>query len=466
MTAIKKNLGNFAAIIGLVLIAAGVSVYILGQQRMRFPFVQAKPYQLKAEFSTAQAVVAGQGQTVRVSGVRIGDIGGVDLKNGHAVIKMDLDPEYKDLVHTNATALLRPKTGLKDMFIDLQPGGGDAPVAKRGFTIPISATQPDVNPDEVLSVLDTDTREYLQLLVNGLGQGLKGRGGDLRDLLARFEPNHRDLALVNGQVATRRKQLRHLVSSLNILSTELAKHDDDLARLVNSSSAVFDSFAKEQANVSSAVHELPSTLSQTTDTLNRVDTFAELLGPTTEKLRPAARALAPANEAVRPFAKEATPQLRKSIRPFVRESRPLVRDLKPVSVRAAVAAPSLTQVFMRFNHFLNLLGYNPGGKEGPDKAARQEGYLFWLAWLNHSATSLFSNSDANGVFRPVTIAAPCATLAQVLQAQPSLEFTSVLTPLLTDSKACNGGSNGGNGPQLPDIPKLPVSGKKLKGHRN
>ncbi len=466
MTAIKKNLGNFAAIIGLVLIAAGVSVYILHNQRMRFPFVQPKPYQLKAEFSTAQAVVAGQGQTVRVSGVRIGDIGGVDLKNGHAVIKMDLDPEYKDLVHTNATALLRPKTGLKDMFIDLQPGGGDAPVAKRGFTIPISATQPDVNPDEVLSVLDTDTREYLQLLVNGLGQGLKGRGGDLRDLLARFEPTHRDLARVNGAVATRRKQLRHLVSSLNVLSTELAKHDDDLARLVNSSSAVFDSFAKEQANVSSAVHELPSTLSQTTDTLNRVDTFAELLGPTTEKLRPAARALAPANEAVRPFAKEATPQLRKSIRPLVRESRPLVRDLKPVSVRAAVAAPNLTQVFLRFNHFLNLLGYNPGGKEGPDKATRQEGYLFWLAWLNHSATALFSNSDANGVFRPVTIAAPCATLAQVLQAQPSLEFTSVLTPLLTDSKACNGGSDGGNGPQLPDIPKLPVSGKKLKGHRN
>jgi hypothetical protein len=143
-----------------------------------------------------------------------------------------------------------------------------------------------------------------------------------------------------------------------------------------------------------------------------------------------------------------------------------VRDLKPVSTRAAAAAPNLTQVFLRFNHFLNLLGYNPGGKEDPSKAARQEGYLFWLAWLNHSATALFSNSDANGVFRPVTIAAPCATLAQVLQAQPSLEFTSVLTPLLTDSKACNGGSNGDNGPQLPDIPKLPVSGKKLKGHRN
>ena len=132
MTAIRKNLGNFAAIIGLIIIAAGVSLFILNQQRLRFPFLEPKPFKLKAEFSTAQAVVAGQGQTVRVSGVRIGDIGGVELKDGRAVIKMDLDPEYKDLVHTNASALLRPKTGLKDMFVDLQPGGGDAPLVKEG----------------------------------------------------------------------------------------------------------------------------------------------------------------------------------------------------------------------------------------------------------------------------------------------------------------------------------------------
>jgi phospholipid/cholesterol/gamma-HCH transport system substrate-binding protein len=375
---------------------------------------------------------------------------------------MDIDPEYKGLVHTNATALLRPKTGLKDMFIDLEPGGGDAPVVKEGFTIPVRATQPDVNPDEVLSVLDTDTRQYLQLLLNGAGHGLKGRGGDLRDLFARFEPTHRDLARVNGAVATRRTQLRHLVSSLNVLSKELASRDDDLAKLVDSSSAVFDSFAQEQANVSSAVRELPSTLQQTTNTLGRVGTFAELLGPTTERLRPAARALDPANQAVRPFAREATPQLRKSIRPFVREARPLVRDLRPVSERLAQAGPDLTQVFLRFNHFLNLLGYNANGKEGPENAARQEGYLFWLAWLNHSATQLFSTSDAHGTYRPVTIAAPCATLAQVLQAQPELEFTSVLTPLLTDSKACNGGSDGGNGPQVPEVPELPT-GKKKKG---
>ena len=95
--------------------------YILHNQRMRFPW-EGKPFQLQAAFSTAQAVTPGQGQTVRVSGVRVGDITKVGLKDGHAVVTLALDPEYKDLVHTDATALLRPKTGLKDMFIELDPG--------------------------------------------------------------------------------------------------------------------------------------------------------------------------------------------------------------------------------------------------------------------------------------------------------------------------------------------------------
>ena len=35
---------------------------------------------------------------------------------------MDLDQEYDDLVREDATVLLRPRTGLKDMFLALDPG--------------------------------------------------------------------------------------------------------------------------------------------------------------------------------------------------------------------------------------------------------------------------------------------------------------------------------------------------------
>ena len=158
--------------------------------------------------------------------------------------------------------------------------------------------------------------------------------------------------------------------------------------------------------------------------------------PTAEHLRPAARALAPANDAVRPLAREAAPLLRDDIRPFVREARPVVRDLRPAARNLSAATPALTKSFAAINHFLNLAAYNPNGREDPNDPARQEGYLFWAAWVQHMATQLFSSSDAHGVFRPVTLAAPCATVKQIVKEEPQLEFLTMLTPILTESQAC------------------------------
>jgi phospholipid/cholesterol/gamma-HCH transport system substrate-binding protein len=435
VTAIRKHAKEALALLGLIAVAAAVSVYVLDKQRMRFPW-EEEPLRLHAEFTTAQAVMPGQGQTVRVSGVRIGDIGEVELDDGRAVVEMVIDREHEGMIRTDATALLRPRTGLKDMFIDLEPGSRDAPAAREGHTVPVSSTAPDVNPDEILSELDADTRDYLRLLIGDGGRGLKGRGLDLRELLRRFEPTHRDLARLSSAVAQRRSSLRHLIRSLNTLNAELASRDDDLAGLVDSSAAVMRRFASEEANVSSAVAALPGALEETTATMASLERFGTLLGPTAEKLRPAARALAPANDALRPLAIATTPLLRNDIRPFVREARPVVRDLEPAAESLAAATPALTRSFTRLNRFLNLLAHNPGGREDPGNRARQEGYLFWLAWAQHMATQLFSSSDAHGVFRPVTIAAPCATVQQLVKEEPQLEFLSMLTPILADSQAC------------------------------
>jgi phospholipid/cholesterol/gamma-HCH transport system substrate-binding protein len=233
--AIRKRAKDFAAIVVLVLLSGVVAVYVLGHERLRFPFVQAGPVAYKAAFSTAQAVTPGQGQSVRVSGVQVGEIGSVELSRGQAIVTMEIDPKYKHLIHTNATALLRPKTGLKDMFIELDPGTGSAPMAKPGWTLPVGRTQPDVNLDEVLSVLDSDTRSYLQLLVNGAGEGLAHRGGDLAEVFRRFEPTLRDLSRFSTAVVTRQRDLRHLVTSLDRLNGALAQRRADLGPLVDSS---------------------------------------------------------------------------------------------------------------------------------------------------------------------------------------------------------------------------------------
>ena len=435
--AIRDHARDFAAIIALIVVSAIVGGYVLANQRLRFPFIEDKPMKLQAEFSTAQAVTPGQGQSVRVSGVQVGTVGSVKLEQGRARVTLEVEKEYEGLVREDAQALLRPKTALKDMFVELQPGEGK-PV-KAGFVIPVANTLPDVNPDEVFSALDTDTRDYLRLLVNGAGQGLKGRGDELNELFKRFEPTHRDLVRVTSKVSERRANLRRLVNSLQRLNGELGAKDDELAGLVDSSARVFRAFASEDANITQAVEELPSALRQTTQTLTKVESFANIAGPSLTRLSPAVAKLDEANDALRPLAREATPVVRDEVRPFVREARPLVRDLRPAARSLATSTPDLSRSFVVLNRLFNLIGFNEGGRQGPDVASREEGYLFWIAWLGHNGGALFSTSEPNGILRPVAIQATCATIKQTVNDEPELEFLQGLTGALTDPRICPAG---------------------------
>jgi phospholipid/cholesterol/gamma-HCH transport system substrate-binding protein len=432
--ALLERKGDLLAILALFAVAVGVAGYILPKQRLRFPFLDPKPFELKAELATAQAVTPGQGQTVRVAGVRIGDIERVALEDGRAVLTLAIEPEYKGLVRTDATALLRPKTGLKDMFLEVAPGDGRA--APRGFAIPVSNTLPDVNLDEILAELDADTRDQLALLIGGAGAGLRGRGGDLRDVLRRFEPTHRDIARVASAVAERRTNLRRLIGSLAQLNTTLASRQRQLTELVGASAQVFRSFASEDANVTRAIADFPPALRQTTATLGSVDRFAAVLRPAADRLRPAVRALDRANAAVRPFAAAATPVLRDRIRPFVREARPVVRDLRPAALDLARATPDLTADFVVLNHLFNLAAFNPKGAEAPGVPGRQEGYLFWIAWVTHQTANLFSQSTANSVLRPAFLGGSCAALGNLVGQHPELEAVLNLTPILASTEAC------------------------------
>jgi phospholipid/cholesterol/gamma-HCH transport system substrate-binding protein len=427
--AIKTHLGDFAAIIALLLLAIVVSAYILNHERLRFPFVQSTPITINAQFQTAQAFTPGQGQTVVVSGVQVGQLGNVTLKNGLATVQMQIDSKYKHLIHTDATAVARPRTGLQDMFIEVQPGSPNAPVAKPGSTIPVSNTMPEVNIDEILSSLDADTRDYLALLVNGGGQGLKGPGGsELAQVFERFEPTHRDLARVNRAVAARGRDLQQLIHSLRVLNVALAQKQTQIVSLVHASSRVFSALAADDHQISQAVAELPGTLQQTTATLGKVQTFAKELGPAATNLLPAARALPSANQALAALAVPSTPIVRDEIRPFVIAARPVVRNLRPAAVNLANATPNLSKVFTVLNHFVNLVGYNT-------EPAGQHGYLWWLAWLNHNARTLFSVQDANGVFRPLFLQASCSSYAQLLNFNSAARVLFALNPTL--SAACH-----------------------------
>jgi phospholipid/cholesterol/gamma-HCH transport system substrate-binding protein len=315
------------------------------------------------------------------------------------------------------------------MFLEVDPGTSSSPVAPAGFTIPVANTNPPVDPDEVLSALDANTRQYLQLLVNGAGQGLQGKGGsELAQVLQRFLPTHQDLARLNSVVAERGAALRSLIHSLRVLNGAVAQKQVQIVQLIDASSKVFRAFADANQNVSRAVADLPGTLRQATTTLQKVQRFAQIVAPATQNLIPAVSAIPAANAATIALAKPATPIIRKQVRPFVITARPLVRNLRPAAINLSTATPNLSKVFNVLNHLFNDLGYYPGGG--------QHGYLWWLAWADHNARSVFANQDANGDFRNLFIQASCASLAQIAQGVPGSEAILALTGILTSANAC------------------------------
>ncbi len=121
MRAIREHLRDFIAIAVLLVVALATTYYIIQEQRLRIPILEEKPFELKAEFSDSGAVVAGQGQTIQVAGVRIGDVQEVELEEGNAVVTFAVDREFLP-IYKDATILLRPKTGLEDMFFQIDPG--------------------------------------------------------------------------------------------------------------------------------------------------------------------------------------------------------------------------------------------------------------------------------------------------------------------------------------------------------
>ena len=436
-TAIKNHLRDFVAILLLFVLAFAIAAYITTNQRLYLPAwvpgIGTDFYELEAEFQTAQAVVPGQGQTVDIAGVPVGEIGKVDLREGVAVVRMKIRKKYAP-VYRDASLLLRPKTGLKDMIIEMDPGTPKAGAFKEGERIPIAQTSPDVNLDEILASLDADARSYLTVLITAGGEAFKQPDypADLRETFKRFEPTSRDIEKITKELAKRERNMKRVVHNFRLLTEELGDKDTQLAELVDSSNANFQALAAQDQNLRSALRELPPTLQQAQTTLTKTTTLANELGPTLEALRPTARALGPTLRQVRPFVRQTTPIIRNQLRPFAREARPAVRELRTTASNLKPVTPRLTRTFGVVNSLLNTFAFNPAGDE--------EGYLFWASWVNHAGASIFSTQDAHGPIRRGTVIASCNSLSLLEDVTASNPQLDVLFQLLeapaSDSQAC------------------------------
>lgn len=433
--ALRRYTRDFIAILLLGGIGLLTLFVVLSQQSSAlpswFPILGHDRFELKAELQTAQAVTPGQGQSVNMAGVKIGDLTNVELVDGVAVVTMAIEDTYAPLIHPDASVLLRPRTGLQDMTLEVDPGTGDGEIPE-GTSIDLAGSTPNVNLDQILASLDGDTRAYLRLLLVGGAEALdNGRDKDLAAVLRRLEPTTRDLAKINGALARRRENLRRIITNFRLLAEQVGRNDTNLAGFVESQSAVLGAFASEEQSIRETLRGLPGALHETRGALNASGALSRKLAPALTRLLPSARAFGPALRATRPFFKQTTEPIRDQVRPFTRQVGTVVGDLKRASGPLSDSAAGLRGGVTELNGVLNALSYNPPGQN--------EGYLFYLSWLNHNTNSLFLNQDGYGPLRRGLFMYTCLTsrLADsVVATRPALDTARKITRLPTTDDIC------------------------------
>ncbi len=98
----KDTIAIFVLAIAGIVMMLGIFTQQKASLPSWLPFVGEEFDHISAEFTTAQAVTPGQGQAVDVAGIQIGKVSSVDLEDGHAVVGMDIEPKYMELIHPNA----------------------------------------------------------------------------------------------------------------------------------------------------------------------------------------------------------------------------------------------------------------------------------------------------------------------------------------------------------------------------
>ena len=422
---IRRYRAAFLSVVFVVALAIFVGGYILSNERLNVPagvpLIGHEHFILKAYFRSGQALTPGQGQAVTIAGAKVGEIESVELKHGLALVTMEITPKYAR-IYRNATLLVRPKTPLQEMTVEINPGNPSAGRLHSGATIGVEQTSPNVNFDEFLASLDGETRAYLQALLAAGAEALHGNARNLQAVYRRFNPLARNVEEITKELANYHENIARSIHNFTALLESLAEIERELAKLVVSSNHVFKVFASENEDVQRTLRLLPGALAKTQSGLGKLATAAHYLGPTLQQLQPFARELAPAQRASRPFLETTTPIIRNELRPFARQARTPIAKLGPASAAFARVLPGLTVAFTVFNEIFNELAYNAGPKTGS--------FLFFADWAAHNVNSAYATADANGALGNTLIYFNCSFIRTIEAAARQDPTAKVIVSLL------------------------------------
>lgn len=329
----KRGL-SFFAVGALVLSAVAIFTYLGFTKDV--PFVNP-PYELQAVFPSSNNIRTNS--PVRVAGVNIGKVTAIErVRPGADAARVTMEIEENGLpIHKDAVLKIRPRIFLEgNFFVDIQPGSPSAPVVQDGDTIPINQTSAPVQLDQILTALQSDTREDLQKLLQDLGDGLEGEGARGYNRSIDFwKDAYRDSAIAgDATLGTAERDLSGYVRDAGAVAAALDRNAGALKSLITDFNTTAGAFAARDRQLQQAVAELPRTLRAAQPALAALNRAFPPLKRFVADLRPGVRSSGPTLDASQPFIKQVRGLL------GAPELRGLSRDLRPV-------VPSLTQLSKR-----------------------------------------------------------------------------------------------------------------------
>jgi virulence factor Mce-like protein len=323
--------------------AAGAIALVIAVLIVYFGFTKAIPFQhhftISAVFPTANNLRPAS--PVRIAGVNVGKVVAVQhLRPGEpgALVKMQI--EDKGLpIHKDATFAIRPRIFLEgNFFVDVHPGTPSAPTLSDGDKVASTRATTPVQFDQILTSLQSDTRQNLRTLLDEYGTAVSdGGSAGFNASIPYWEPAYKNSAIVNeATLGQHPHDLSGYIRGAGITAQALDNSPPALQNLITDFNVTARAFAVQQNALSATVAELPRTLRAARPALAALNNAFPPLRRLVVDFRPAVRSSLPAINASLPFVTQA----RKLVsRP---ELRGLVADLKPtVPALAALNAASV-----------------------------------------------------------------------------------------------------------------------------
>ncbi|KRA29992.1 MULTISPECIES: MlaD family protein [unclassified Nocardioides] len=311
------------------LIIGGVAVLLLATSITGYrAMTKDEAPDVYAVFANASPLI--EGNDVKVSGVTVGKVESIEVKDGKALVGMSLDEEALPL-HDDAKAIIRPLSLLGERFVEIDRGTPDGDVLKSGAAIPVENTSSSVDIDQVLNALDEPTGQALAALLTTVGNGMTDRGAKVDGAIKALKPALEDtdalVKVLNGQ----RDVLAEMVSELEpVVSSVAADNGKKLDRLLDATDRLLKSTAAKQTELDATLVALPGTLSAGRKALRALRGAASATTPTLANLRPTTDVLTELSKELSAFAKAGAPALR-DLDPVLRRARTLLKAAAPVA---------------------------------------------------------------------------------------------------------------------------------------